>query len=401
MDDATTDDFGLLRLPSEIRFGAGAVATVPSTVARLGARVLVCADAVLAATPTFGRVVDGIRRRGVEVLVVSDVPAELPLESVRSAAARTRAFAPDAVLGYGGGSSIDLAKIMALLAVRPDPVSDYYGENRIESAVLPVVAVPTTAGTGSEVTPVAVLSDPDRALKVGISDPALIPRVAVVDPELTVGAPPSVTAHSGIDAFVHAVESLTAARRPADWSDTPGVFVGRNRLGSTLALEAVTLLSSSLRAAVADGTDLAARAATARGSLLAGMAFGSAGTHLSHAVQYPVGALTHTPHGLGTGLMLPFVLEACAPAIDEELELIGGAMGLESPSASATIAAVRSLVHDIGIPASLADIGVEEDAIERVADLALGADRLVRSAPVAVDRELMLRLVRHAWRGAA
>ena len=390
---------GLLRLPPEIRFGPGAVSTVAGTVLRLGHRVLACVDPVLAATAQFAAVRSELAERGAQVSVLSDVPAELPLAAVLAGAAQARAFGPDVVLGYGGGSALDLAKLMALLVTRPGPVSDLYGENQVSGPVLPVVAVPTTAGTGSEVTPVAVLSDPDRALKVGVSDPALIPRVAVVDPELTVGAPPRVTAHSGIDAFVHAVESLTAAERFTAWPDAPGVFVGRNRLSSALALDAVELISGSLRAAVGDGGDLTARTSMALGSLYAGMAFGTAGTHLSHAVQYPVGALTGTPHGLGTGLLLPFVLEACAPAIGRELAQIGAAMGLAEPTVPATLAAVRSLVTDVGIPGSLAEIGVRRDDLNRVVELSLGVTRLVGNAPVPATPALLGEIVTAAFEG--
>ncbi|WP_422677974.1 hypothetical protein [Blastococcus brunescens] len=244
-----------------------------------------------------------------------------------------------------------------------------------------------------------MLSDPDRALKVGVSDPALIPRAAVVDPQLTVGAPPAVTAHSGIDAFVHAVESFTASGRFTEWPESLGVFVGRNRLSSGLALDAVRLVSGSLRTAVTDGGDLAARTDMALGSLYAGMAFGTAGTHLSHAIQYPVGTLTRTPHGLGTGLLLPYVLEACAPAIGAELVGIGTAMGLSDPTVPATLAAVRALVADIGIPGSLAELGMQRADLPRVVELSLGVTRLVGNAPLPGSPELVTEIVTAAFEG--
>ncbi|OMQ16684.1 hypothetical protein A7K94_0200865 [Modestobacter sp. VKM Ac-2676] len=394
-----TAPFGLLRLPTEIRFGVGAVATVAATVGRFGHRVLVCADAVLAATPAFQVVRHQLEAGGMQVMLISDVQPELPLDSVLAGADQARLFGPDVVLGYGGGSSLDLAKLMALLVTHPGPVSEYYGENRVPGPVVPVVAVPTTAGTGSEVTPVAVLSDPDRALKVGVSDPALIPRVALVDPRLLVGAPARVTAHSGIDAFVHAVEALTAAQRSTEWPGTQGVFVGRSRLSSLLATDAVRLLAGSLRTAVTEGSDLGARTATALGSLEAGMAFGSAGTHLSHAIQYPLGALTHTPHGLGTGLMLPYVLDACAPVIGPELAAIGVAMGLPDPRMPATLDAVRALVADIGIPRTLADIGVTRADLPRIVELSLSVSRLVSNAPLPPSAALLTEIVDAAFEG--
>src|SRR5690606_6529491 len=251
-----------------------------------------------------------------------------PVDHVAAAAEAARGFAPDVVVAWGGGSALDLGKLLALLLVHPGPLADYYGEHRVPGPVLPIVAVPTTAGTGSEGTPVAVVSDPDRELKVGVSDAALIPRVAIVDPELTIGAPAPVTAYAGIDAIVHAAESFTAAPRDPVWSDPLPIFVGRNRFSSLLALDALAAMGDALPRAVRDGGDLEARERMAWGSLLAGLAFGSGGTHLSHALQYPIGALTHTPHGLGTGLLLPYVLEACAPQTADRLAAMAGALGV-------------------------------------------------------------------------
>ncbi|MEX0428633.1 iron-containing alcohol dehydrogenase [Nocardioides sp. DS6] len=380
-ESTAASPFGLLRLPGEIRFGAGAVAGLVPAVTALGRRVLACADPFIAGTDAFRQAIAALEAAGAEVLVVSEFASELPLHEVEACAARANDFAPEVVLGFGGGSSLDLAKLLALLVRHPGPVSQYYGENQVPGPVVPLVAVPTTAGTGSEVTPVAVLADPGRALKVGVSDHHLIPHLAVVDPELTVGAPAAVTAHSGIDALVHAVESFTARRRSAGWTAPARVFVGRNELSAPLSLEAARLIHGSLRTAVSDGADLPAREAMARGSLLAGMAFGTGGTHLSHAIQYPVGAMTKTPHGLGTGLLLPYVVAALRPVIDHELAELAAAMGLE-PTADAAVDGLRSLVADIGIPTTLADLGLTAADLPRVVDLTLEVGRLVDNAPV-------------------
>jgi alcohol dehydrogenase len=269
-----------------------------------------------------------------------------------------------------------------------------------------VVAVPTTAGTGSEVTPVAVVSDSGRELKVGISSPLIIPRVALVDPQLGVGAPPSVTAYAGVDALVHAVEAYTA--RPAvldqhdlDQHDTVPVFIGSNRLGSLLALEAVEVITRSLAAAVRNGDDLQARSDMAWGSLLAGMAFGTAGTHWSHALQYPVGAATHTPHGLGTGLLLPYVLQACRDQLTEEFRQLGRAMGIaETGDGDAVIGRLIGLAADIGLPPSLAALDVAEDDLDRFADLGLGVSRLAGNGPQPATKERFLAVLRNAWQGS-
>ncbi len=382
---------GVLRLPGQINFGTGGVASLAPEVAAIGERALVCVDPFIATTPAFIAAVDALRRAGVHVAVDADIAPELPVERVHDAAERARAAAPDVVVGFGGGSALDQAKLVALLLTHGGPLSRYYGENKVPGPVLPLVAVPTTAGTGSEVTPVAVVSDPDRELKVGVSSRHLVPRAAIVDPALTLGAPPSVTAHAGIDAFVHAVEAYTAGTRPPAWAAQLPIFVGRNRLSSLLALEAIGLIAANLRTAVADPHDEPSHTAMAYGSLLAGMAFGSAGTHFSHALQYPVGALSRTPHGLGTGMLLPHVLAACRSATAAELADIGSAMGVVAGDpgepADAALAGVRSLVTDIGIPAGLADIGVPESSIPRVAELALGVARLAGNGPVPATQE--------------
>ena len=229
-----------------------------------------------------------------------------------------RSFMPDMVIGIGGGSCLDFAKCAALLLSHGGKLQDYYGEFKVPGPILPVIAVPTTAGTGSEVTPVAVISDPDRTLKIGISSPHLIAAAAICDPELTMTCPPGLTAIAGADALTHAIEAFTAVRRGAD-SDLPQqhVFIGKSALTDHFALLAIKLLGRSLEKAYRDGADEDARADVMMGALAAGCAFGTAGTAAAHAVQYPVGALTHTPHGLGVATMLPYVMKYNRSAADD------------------------------------------------------------------------------------
>ena len=245
----------------------------------------------------------------------------------------------------------------------------------------------------------AVVADASRALKVGISSPYLVPIAAIVDPELTIAAPSTVTAYAGIDALVHAVESYTARPIGLDWgTDDVPVFVGRNVLTESLSLEAVRLIGSSLETAVTTPTDVAAREAMARGSLFAGMAFGATGTHLSHALQYPIGALTHTPHGLGTGLMLPYVLAACSDAAPDRISQVGVALGVGSEPGAA-IDKVISINAAIGIPTSLKEIGIARDQIAQIAELGLASKRLITIAPVQADVSFVARILEAAWAG--
>lgn len=395
--------FGLLRLPDSIAFGDGSRAGIPATVTALGTRALVVCDPFLATGEPFAELLQGLDDARIVYTVDSHVVPELPVKVVEEAIERARAASPDVIIGFGGGSALDLAKLIALGLAHGTPLNRFYGENLVPGPVLPLVAVPTTSGTGSEVTPVAVLADPDRELKVGISSPHLIPRAAVVDPRLMVGAPASVTASAGADALVHAIEAFTAQDRTPAWSEQLPVFVGRNLLSSTLALEAIGLIGRSLRRAVRNGEDFEARAQMAYASLLAGMAFGTAGTHLSHAIQYPVGALTHTPHGLGTGMLLPYVmqsiLESDAGRLVEIAVALGVASGSVQESAQAAVEEVASIMADIGLPQDLASMGVTEAELPRIVELSLSVRRLVANSSLEPTEETVARIVQAAFDG--
>lgn len=400
--DAAT--IGVLRLPAQILFGASSVESLPELVRTLGTRVLVCTDPTMVATPGFAELHDRLKLAGLEVAVFDRGVPELPLAIVDDAVEEARSFRPDVVLGFGGGSSLDLAKATALLLAHPGPLSRYYGENQVPGPVVPIVAVPTTAGTGSEVTPVAVVSDSERLLKVGVSSPYLVPRYAVVDPTLTIGCPPGVSAHSGADALAHAMESLTAGRRRPAWADQLPVFVGANQLGRALALEAVAAIGTSLRTVVTTPGDMDARASMSYASLCAAMSFGSAGTHLGHALQYAVGAATHTSHGLGVGLLLPYVLEACRGACGEGLLAAADALDVApGGNAGARITAVideaQAICTDIGIPATLAEIGVTRQDLPEFAAQTSTFARLVQNAPLPADEQLLLAILEAALDG--
>jgi alcohol dehydrogenase class IV len=394
---------GTLRLPAAIHFGFGTRAQIPRLLAEHGKRVFAVADPFLANSPQFTSLVRDARAAGLTVTIYTDVKSELPVDSLTVAGSAASDFAPDVILAYGGGSSLDAAKLIALLVAHGGPLSTYYGENAVPGPVLPIIAVPTTAGTGSEVTPVAVISDPAQEMKVGISSHYLIPRAAVVDPELTIGAPPSVTAFAGIDALVHALESFTASELPLTWSGTLPLFTGRNLFADHFALEAIRNIAPYLAAAVADSQDREAHEHVALGSLLAGMSFGPTGTHLSHALQYPIGAITKTPHGLGTGLMIPYVLQACVAVLPERLAAIDAAMGgtntNELVAAQSAVDRVAALGAEIGIPASLAEIGVERDQLSRIAQLALRSKRLVAISPIGSDLSLLTTILEAAFAG--
>ncbi len=401
----------ILRMPREMIHGVGACESLPGVVASLGRRPFVLLDEAILVNPDVARALDGLRAKEFTIAISTDIEPELPRGCIDRVVVEARRHDPDVIIGIGGGSTIDLAKIVSVLIIEGRDLSEFYGENMVPRSRVPVVAVPTTAGTGSEVTPVAVVSEPDRELKIGVSSPYLVPEVAVVDPRLTYTCPATLTAHSGIDAFCHAVESMTSRGREVPFDHPLPVFAGPDDLSALNAAAAVELIFGNLGRVVEDGSDETSRQAMSLGSTLAGMAFATGGTHLGHAIQYPVGALTKTPHGLGVGLLLPYVMEACLPFARPALQRVALAMhsSLEGPvirdgetgnghgdrDIQWALRAVVELRRRIGIPHTLSDIGVSQFDLARLVELSLTVRRLVDNAPGenAGEREEMVEQV--------
>jgi alcohol dehydrogenase class IV len=352
--------------------------------------------------------VESLNDAGVEVDLLVGAFTDLPVDRIEALLPAAAAGSPDSVIGLGGGSSLDLAKIIALRLSHPGSVDRYYGENQVPGPTIPTIALPTTSGTGSEVTPVAVVTDAARTLKVGISSTYLVPTYAICDQALTDACPAAVTAFAGIDALAHAIEAVTAVEREPEQLDRfllTRVFVGKNPISELFALAAIQSMGSSLATAVRDPTDRRARDHMSYGSLLAGLAFASAGTSAAHALQYPLGARTSTPHGLGVGLLLPYVMEFNRPVREGEFAAIAAALGAAthqtpvSEAASAAIGFVADLCLEIGIPTSLRQIGVAEDDLPHIADAAAGVRRLVENNPRELNADALLSILRAAWAG--
>lgn len=397
--------FAALRLPSEILFGKGQRHALPMVAARLGKRALICTDERFAATAIFAQIHEALNAASIEVLIYDAVQPDVPSETVSLCVDDAREFGPDMVIGIGGGSCLDMAKCAALLLSHGGELEDYYGEYKVPGPVLPVIAVPTTAGTGSEVTPVAVISDSARTLKVGISSPYLVATTAICDPELTMTCPPGLTAVAGADALTHAIEAFTAVPRCADHTLAQNhVFIGKSALTDHFALLAIKLLGRSLEKACKDGSNEDARADVMMGALAAGCAFGTAGTAAAHAIQYPAGALTHTAHGLGVATMMPYVMNYNKRVCAAEMAEITTALGLASGSdieenAKIAIEEIRRLFASIGITPTLADLGLPLDKLDWTAEQAFGIDRLIKNNPRTFDLDAMKRLVRAAYDG--
>ncbi len=308
---------------------------------------------------------------------------------VRECIAAARAFAPDVVIGLGGGSNMDTAKLVSLVLAHGGDPTDYTGDCRVPGPVKPLICIPTTAGTGSEVSAAAVFTDTEKQIKVSCLSPFLRPAFAIVDPLLTVSCPAKVTADSGIDALTHAIEGFTAVENdtfPLP-SGEKSVYQGKNPLADLMAREAITLVGKFLRRTVKDGNDLEARDGMARAATLGGLAFSNSGVALVHAMEYPVGGAVHVSHGAGNGLLLPFVMAFNRPRRIAEFAEVASLLGEDvrglpdEAAADRAIEAVTTLRQDIGIPTSLRSIKVTEGMLPGFAAKAFAIKRLMRVNP--------------------
>jgi alcohol dehydrogenase class IV len=396
--------FGLLRMPAALMMGRGQRHALGSVAARMGTRALLCTDRRQAAQPEFMAMLTDLGTHGVKFRVFDDTIPDLPISSIEACVATVADFAPDIVIGVGGGSSMDMAKVVAVLLTHGGDLRSYFGEFAVPGPVMPLIAVPTTAGTGSEVTPVAVVSDEERGTKVGIASPYLIPICAICDPELTATCPPALTACSGADALTHAVEAFTTLARPIDpMLSQDHVFVGKNALSDHFARLAVEQIFRFLKRAYDDGSDMEAREGLMLAATAAGCAFGAAGTAAAHALQYPVGNLTHTAHGDGVATLLPYVMQFnlpdATPAFAELAKVIGLPAGTPEAMAQGFIDAVAQLFAAIKIPRTLADLGLKEDQQDFVATHSLNAARLVKNNPRLLDLPAMQSITHAAFTG--
>ncbi len=380
----------------EILFGQGAAQHIGTeTRWRNLSRALIVTDPNM----VKAGLVDGLRQSLDASQVTSHVfdggVPEPSTDTADAAASAAMTYKPDVIIGLGGGSNMDVSKVAAAIYSHGGKAVDYLGENKVPGPTVPVFAVPTTAGTGSEVTAVAVIEDVSQHLKLAVASAHVRPRLAIVDPLLTLSCPPKVTAESGMDALAHAVETYTVIGHSA--LDVPAgsrqQFSGKLPVSDALAERAIQLIGQHLRNAVYQPKNIAAREGMHLAALLAGMAFSSAGLGAVHALQYPVGAVTHTPHGLGTGLLLPYVVDYLIPAAPSLFAEIAGWLSedvtgmSDIDAAQLCVEAIQSLKRDVGLPRRLRDIGINDAHIRPMAEQAITYARLVRMSarPLTVD----------------
>jgi len=402
MDTGQVGSWWRFSTASSITFGEHTSRFLPDACRGLGNRVLLLTDQNLAAAGVVGPLESLLRDAGdFELLIYDKGETEIGFAGAERCAAAVREFAPSVVVGLGGGSNLDLAKVVATRLLTNRRV-DSWVAGGVPGAALPVIALPTTAGTGSEVTSLAVLTDERHQTKVGLASRGFLPSVVLVDPVLTLSCPQQVTAHSGMDALTHAIEAYMAREyhKRVTPPFTAEGFVGKNPVSDALALSAISLIGGNLRRAVANGGDFVAREAMALASLLAGMAFSSAGTAIVHALQYPVGARTKTPHGLGNAILLPAVVRYNLPVRQCEATAVARALGFtagEDIEAAKTLPSLLSqLASSIGITPGLDSIGVVEADLPEMAVAAARITRLTDNNPRPVDADALLEVLHDA-----
>lgn len=373
-----------------LRFGSGVLAELPALALPLtGPRVLVVTDPGMMGTGIVDRALALLREGGLEPALYDKVEADPPEAVIHAATEAARAAGAGGVIGLGGGSSLDVAKLAALLAPGTEALKDVYGVGKARGPRLPLILIPTTSGTGSEVTPISIVTT-GTAEKMGVVSPHLIPDLAILDPDLTLGLPPHVTAATGIDAMVHAIEAYASA--------SPN----NNPVSRALACEALRLMGRSLLAAVHDGQNAAARADMLLGSMLAGQAFANSPVAAVHALAYPLGGHYHIPHGLSNALVLPHVLRfnaVVAPAPYAELAPhafpdLAATEGQDR--AAAFIERLARLSADCGLPQRLREMKIAADALPMLARDAMNQTRLLVNNPRPVTEADALAIYRAA-----
>jgi alcohol dehydrogenase class IV len=377
------------------------VQEVGDVVRRLPAkRCFIVADAILEKVGAVAAVTDSLKSAHIEFEVWPHGEAEPSLRLTTQCATAAKSARPDAIIGLGGGSNMDVAKGAAALLAHGGDIKNYLGDDQVPGPITPLVCVPTTAGTGSEVSGAAAFTDTDNNVKTGSLSNFYRPRAAIVDPLLTVSCPPKVTADSGIDALTHAIEAFTAvdnATFPLPAGER-SVYQGKHPMGDMCAEEAIRLCGRFLRRAVKDGHDLEARDGMALAATLAGLAFSNVGVALVHALEYPVGGATGCSHGEGNGLLLPFVMQFNLSGREREFARIAELLGAEArPDESIT--AVEQLKRDIGIAERLRNLKnpPRQDQLRDFAEKAVAIKRILRVNPRPATADDCEAIYRSAW----
>ena len=363
-----------LRSPHLILAGIGASERLGQEAKGIGAqKALVVTDKGVINSGIGKRIKDLLEKERIGVEIFDEVISDPDIRNVEACIEMGKKGKYDLLVGVGGGSPMDIASISSVMLTNSGTVRDYFGINLVKHPGIPTILIPTTAGTGAEVTPNAVLTDTEEKMKKAIISPHILPRVAIIDPLLTLSMPPSVTSFTGMDALTHAVESYTSNNATV--------------LTDLFAKEAMILIGRSLRTAVAQGNNLESRYDMSIGSLYAGISLANAGVAAVHALAYPLGGLFNIPHGIANGLLLPYVMEfnvlGNIPKFAQIAQFLGEKVDHMAllDQAYCAAKAVKAIYQDLKIPQSLTELKIPKDVIPTMAQAAINVTRLLANNP--------------------
>lgn len=353
--------------------------------------VLLVTDPGIVQLGLHQKIIASLEHCPIDLVLFSQVEVDPPIAVIEKALLFAKQNKIDGVIGLGGGSSLDTAKLIAALTYSEQSVNDAFGIDKLTQARLPLIQIPTTAGTGSEVTPISIVTT-GEATKMGIVSPLLLPDVALLDATLTVDLPPHITAATGIDAMVHAIEAYTSRIKKNIYSDM-------------LAVQALKLMSQSIKTAVHQGHDLEARSNMMLGATLAGQAFANAPVAAVHALAYPLGGQFHIPHGLSNSLVLPHVLRFNKPAAahlyaelaDIILPEACSNLGSDDEKTDAFIEYLENLIIEVGLPNTLASVGIDRGSLDSLTKDALKQERLLVNNPKPMNEVDILAIYQAAF----
>ncbi len=386
-------DMGVLRTllaPRKTLFGVGAVVKVADEANQLGGKkVLLVTDETVMKLKIADKVRGPLIAEGFDVDIWDKVEPEptMPVAETLTKFARKKQY--DSVIGVGGGSSLDMAKVAALMNTNPGDIKDYVGGVPLVKRGIPLIAIPTTSGTGSEATATFVVTY--KEMKTGITHPFVMPDMALLDPALTLSLPQRVTANTGMDALSHAIEAYMSLKN--------------NGFADAVALQSMRLISDNLRLAYSQGSNIEARANMSMASMLGGLSIANSSVCDGHALAYGFAVMKHLPHGFTCAMALPFVMEYNVLAIPERLADVAEALGEDTSgmhpreAAYEAVNAVARLNHDLGIPLSLEELDVKHDEIPLMADETMRIQRLLANNPRSMNRDEAVGIFERMWHG--
>ncbi|MGM7724274.1 iron-containing alcohol dehydrogenase [Metabacillus sp. Hm71] len=380
------------RMPTVFRFGIGTFTSLLPEIKALGVKkIALVSDKGLEQVGVVQKVIDLIEPLSIPTVTFTKIAGEPTFQLLQEAVQTLNAEECDLIIGIGGGSALDVAKATAALCGKDDLSPYLSGAKTIESREVKCILLPTTSGTGSEVTMNAIFGDEEQQVKRGIVSPVFLPDVAIIDPELTISCPPRVTAASGVDAFTHAIESYIAIKA------TP--------LTKVYSEQAMKLFTSNITRAVHNGRDLEARVGMSWVSSLAGVALANAGVGAVHALAYPLGGKYHIEHGVANALLMPFVFEVIGKTCTEEMIDVAAFLQLGDfksrphETLNAVVHYLYQLLEDLDLPTSLSQLGIDEESLPMLAEQAAKIDRLLSNTPYKLNEQKILKIYQSAFKG--